>query len=269
MKRDKNLRWTPSSPSDFRYSQVAIIGGTGGIGRALAQHLATLGAKVTVVGRSFRDQNIPGLTFVEADLSRMQEAARVAEELPAQNLDMVLFTTGVMAGPMHETTNEGLEADLAISYLSRLVILRGIAGRLGQRPSAGGRKPRVFSWGFPGTNQKANLEDLNSERSYGRMSAHMSTVAGNEALVLDATERYAAFSTYGMNPGFVKTDIRGKLFGGKNWLHHLIEGLSGFSPNRRRTTPRRLCLYCSRPNSTGTTAPCWTARGAPSFRRLG
>ncbi|QEL22096.1 hypothetical protein FQV39_05605 [Bosea sp. F3-2] len=97
---------------------------------------------------------------------------------------------------------------------------------MGQQPRAAGKKPRVFIWGFPGTNQKANTEDINSERGYGRMSAHMNPVAGNEALVLDAAERFPNFSTYGMNPGFVKTDIRGKLFGGKNWLYHLLEGLS-------------------------------------------
>ena len=224
MKHDKSLHWTATPNGEFKGKKVAIVGGTGGIGRAFAQRLAALGAQVTVIGRSFRDQNMPGISFVKADLSLMREAARIAEALPAQSFDLVLLTTGVMAGPQREVTSEGLENDLAISYLSRLVVLWGIAGRLA--PHADGKKPRVFVWGFPGTNQKANIEDLNSERGYGRMSAHMNTVAGNEALVLDAAERFQGFNTYGMNPGFVKTDIRGKLFGGKNWLYHLVEGLS-------------------------------------------
>ncbi|MFF8803175.1 MULTISPECIES: hypothetical protein [unclassified Methylobacterium] len=39
----------------------------------------------------------------------MREAERVAAELPAEKLDIVVFTTGVMAGPKRETTPKGIE----------------------------------------------------------------------------------------------------------------------------------------------------------------
>lgn len=230
MKRDKSWTWrrVASSSINLNGMKAAIVGGTGGIGRALALYLAGRGAEVIVVGRSFRDRGVGGLSFLQADLSRMSEAKRVAAELPAETLDLMVFTTGVMAGPKRETTSEGIEQDLAISYLSRLVILRGIADRFGSQRPAGKPKPRVFVMGFPGSGQKANVEDLNSDRSYGRMKAHMNTVAGNEALVLDAAQRYPHLDTFGLNPGFVKTGIRGNLFGGDNWLYRTMERLTSF-----------------------------------------
>lgn len=226
MKRDQSLQWHAPDVLDFTGARAAIVGGTGGIGRALARKLASKGAAVIVVGRQFRDAPTAGVEFMAADLSSMREARRVGRSLPAEGLDLVVFTTGIMAGPKREVTADGIERDLAVSYLSRLVILREIAGRLGQARAADARKPRVFVTGFPGSGQKANVDDLNSEHSYGRMTAHMNTVAGNEALVLDAAVRYRHFETFGLNPGFVSTGIRTNLFGGKNWLYHTVEWLA-------------------------------------------
>lgn len=228
MKRIRSFSWTAPALSELRGKKAAIIGGTSGIGRAVARLLAANGAAATVVGRTFQDSGTPRIDFVEADLSRMAEARRVAETLPAETLDFIVFTTGIMAGPKRETTSDGIERDLAVSYLSRFVILRGIADRLGtQRPNDAVR-PRMFVMGFPGSGQRANVDDLNSDRSYGGMTAHMNTVAGNEALVLDAAHRYPDIDSFGLNPGFVKTGIRANLFGGDNWLYRTMERMAGF-----------------------------------------
>jgi NAD(P)-dependent dehydrogenase (short-subunit alcohol dehydrogenase family) len=121
-------------------------------------------------------------------------------------------------------TAEGIERDLAVSYLSRFVILNAIASRLGRDRATATFKPRIFVMGFPGTEQRADVGDLNSERSYKRFAAHSNTVAGNEVLVLEAARRFADVDVFGLNPGFVKTDIRANLFGSRalvsliNWL---------------------------------------------------
>jgi NAD(P)-dependent dehydrogenase (short-subunit alcohol dehydrogenase family) len=229
MKKDKSITWHHVDPKslDLRTLKVAVIGGTGGIGRSLARALAKQGAEVLVVGRTFKDKTIPNISFVKADLSRLADARRVAGELPAENLDLVIMTTGVMAGPKRETTSDGIERDLAISYLSRFVILNAIAPRLGKDRSEPRMKSRVFVMGFPGSGQKANVADLNSENSYGRMKAHMNTVAGNEALVLDVARRFPQIDVFGLNPGFVKTGIRANLFGSKLLLM-IAEGLTSF-----------------------------------------
>ena len=207
---------------------TAVIGGTGGIGRSLAQDLAKQGANVLVVGQTFRDAEMTNISFLKADLSLLVDAKRVADEMPAERLDLVVMTTGIMAGPKREVTAEGIERDLAVSYLSRYVILNAIAPRLGRDRPQPRLKPRVFVMGFPGSGQAANVEDLNSERSYGRMKAHMNTVAGNEALVLDVARRFPDIDVFGLNPGFVKTGIRVNSFGSNKLLLKIIEGLAGF-----------------------------------------
>jgi NAD(P)-dependent dehydrogenase (short-subunit alcohol dehydrogenase family) len=228
-KLDKNFSPNPAGLATISLAglKVAVIGGTGGIGRAISRQLAAKGADVVVVGQTFRDQNAPRIAFMRADLSLLQEARRVADQLQARVLDIVIFTTGIMAGPTREVTAEGLERDLAVSYLSRFVILNGIAPHLGKDRTKSETRPRVFVMGFPGTEQKADVDDLNSERSYKRMAAHANTVAGNEVLVLEAGRRFPDIDVFGLNPGMVKTSIRENFFGSRLSLA-VVEWLTGF-----------------------------------------
>jgi len=128
-------------------------------------------------------------------------------------------------GPGARTNPRGIERDMAISYLSRLVILREIAPRLGRDRPAGSTVPRVFVMGYPGGNVEADVRDLNAEKSYSKWKTHAGTVAGNEALVLDAAQRYPHALFFGLNPGFVNTNIRGNLFGTNTFLLKLMEWL--------------------------------------------
>ena len=66
---------------DVLAKRVAVVGGTGDIGRALARTLASHGANVVVVGQTFRDADVPSIEFIEADLSLMSDARRVAAQL--------------------------------------------------------------------------------------------------------------------------------------------------------------------------------------------
>lgn len=213
--------------------RVAVVGGTNGLGRAIARRLAQQGAKVTVVGRTFRDEGTPNLDFLAADLESVAEARRVAAALPAEDLDVLIFTTGVFTAPTREVSPDGIERDLAISYVSRFVILGGVADRLGRnRPG----RPRVFVMGFPGTDEAGNPDDLNAERTYAQLPAHLNTVAANEALVLDAARRWPRLAVFGLNPGLVQTDIRANMLGGtESWRFRVVETLIGlFTPTADR-----------------------------------
>jgi NAD(P)-dependent dehydrogenase (short-subunit alcohol dehydrogenase family) len=227
-KKDTRIAWrrVEASSLDLKGIKVAIVGGTSGLGRALSRLMALRGASAIVVGQTFRDAGVPGIKFMKADLSLMREAKRVGEALPAETLDIVIFTTGIFAGPKRETTADGIERDLAVSYLNRLVILREIAPRLGKARNGARTKPRVFVMGFPGTGQAGTLDDLNAEKSYKAMPVHMNTVAGNEVLVLDAAQRYPHLTVFGLNPGLHKTDIR-KNFWGDTLKSRFMEWMIG------------------------------------------
>ena len=172
---------------------------------------------------------------MKADLSLMRETERVAKLLPAEQLDLLLFTTGIFAAPQRQGTAEGIERDMAVSYLSRLVMLRELAPRLGSdRPSARAKlRPRVFVMGFPGAGQAGRLGDLNADKSYSALTVHMNTVAGNEMLVLDAAKRYPNATFFGLNPGLIRTNIRSNLFGGDTLLYRFTEWMIGLLAPQR------------------------------------
>ncbi|CDM61156.1 MULTISPECIES: SDR family NAD(P)-dependent oxidoreductase [Rhizobium] len=118
MQRDSSITWRRIEKNSLNLAglNVAVIGGTGGIGRSLAHDLAKQGADVLVVGQTFRDAETKNISFLKADLNLVIDAKRVADEMPAETLDLVLMTAGIMAGPKREVTAEGIERDLALSY---------------------------------------------------------------------------------------------------------------------------------------------------------
>lgn len=229
MKRNDRITWKPveASELDLKGTTAAIIGGTGGLGRALSRLLVARGASVTVVGQTFRDSDVRGIEFVQADLSLLKEAQRVAEALPAEKLDLLVFTTGIFAAPERQETAEGLERDMAVSYLNRLVMLRAMAPRLGKARDPKKGKPRVFIMGYPGAGQAGIPDDLNAERAYRGMTVHMNTVAGNELLVLESAARYPNACFFGLNPGLIKTNIRSNFLGEDTLRFRLVESMIG------------------------------------------
>lgn len=225
VRADIKISLTADSARLYEGKKVAIVGGTNGIGRALGLELAAKGAEVIVIGQTFRDAGTPNLRFIQADLSTADQARRVADELPAETLDVVVFTSGILAAKTRQANADGIELDMAISYLSRFVILRQIAGRLGNARPSPKAKPRVFVYGFPGTDIKAALDDFNSEQDYRYMAVHYNTVVGNEALVLDGAKRYPGINVYGLNPGILKSNIRANIFGQGTLLMTVAESI--------------------------------------------
>lgn len=127
--------------------------------------------------------------------------------------DVVIFTTGIVAAKERQESAEGIEMDMAVSTLSRLVILRELVPRL----SSGAR---VFVYGMPGNGMKFRPDDLNAEKGYepGFGYVHANTVGGNEAVVhhlaATATAKEGGVTFYGMNPGMLSTGFRDTMHGG-------------------------------------------------------
>jgi hypothetical protein len=109
-------------------------------------------------------------------------------------------------------------------------------GELGRTVMFKNMGPRVFVMGFPGTDELGDPTDLNAEQSYGQFPAHMNTVAANEALVLDTAARFPGLGVFGLNPGLVKTTIRGNALGGTSSIRFkVVETVIGwFTPTPER-----------------------------------
>ena len=215
---------------------VLCVGCTAGLGEAIAERAAEAGAKVVVVGRRqsahLRDRAFHGtgsVRHVTADLSSMKEAARLAKELMRQErFSYIMFTVGILAPPTRDESTEGIEIDLAVSYLSRLVFAANALPQLW--PISPQRHARVFVMGFPGTTNTFNIDvaNLNSDtKPYSAWGAHELTIAGNEALVKHLAAKFEhRVDVFGLNPGLIPTDIRANITGGSGTLTHAaVEGL--------------------------------------------
>jgi NAD(P)-dependent dehydrogenase (short-subunit alcohol dehydrogenase family) len=237
--------WTAEMPSGVKLDgkSVLVVGGTSGLGQAIARECQAKGASpVTVVGRSFKD-DASKIKFVQADLSLMSEAKKVGETV--EPADVVVLTTGIIAAATRQASGEGIEMYMAVSFLSRLVILKYLTPRL--KPGS-----RVFVMGFPGSNTPVkNLEDFNWEKSYdgGFGAVHTNTVSGNEALVLEYASKSNGILYFGLNPGLIKTGIRSNMYTGgamKYFFGPLIEGMLGiFSSSPRQYASRIVPLFVS------------------------
>lgn len=228
MKTVPSFTWTPPALINLNPLNVIIFGGTGGLGQAISHKLAGGGANVTVIGQTFRDENTPNVSFVKGDLTSIKKSRELAKNLDVSNTDLVLFTAGIMSSSKRQETEEGLEKDLAVSFLSRKVIIDEIASKLKVEKNTLGFIPRVFIMAYPGSGQLGNLEDLNSEEKYKAFAAHMNTVAGNEALVYDSVAKFPNVHFYGLNPGIVKTSIRNNFLGENSWKSGIIETVVGW-----------------------------------------
>ena len=97
--------------------------------------------------------------------------------MPAESINMIIFTQGIFTGRKRLVSQENIELDVAVSYLSRFVIARDIVSRIGKNILSQNVKPRIFIMGFPGGYREAgSIDDLNSEKSYNWYKAHMNGV---------------------------------------------------------------------------------------------
>ena len=260
------IRPIPIEQLDLSSKRMAVVGGTNGLGRAIAAQALARGAEVTVVGRKFRDDPADRLTFVAADLSSMKDAVRVGRELPAESFDVVLFTTGIIAAKTREETPEHVERDVAISYLSRLAILQGLSPRLGSAREASAPRPRVFVMGSPGTGEIGNPDDLNSEKDYRSMAAHGNTLAGNEILVLGAKDRFPGPAFFDWAPTWSRPASAATSWATAASLTNWSRPPSASSCNPLRPTPSGWCHCFSPRNSKAGPGSCSATKPNRSCR---
>ena len=196
--------------------RVALVtGGTGGIGREVARGLAERGTRVTIVGRTAdkgrrAESELRAATgnqqieFVRADLSLTREVRRVARQFREghDRLDLLVNS----AGTIHlkfDRTEEGLESNIASSYLGRFLITNLLLDLLKR-----GVPSRVIT--IAGSRGKGTVDPTHfTNPRYGGMRAHGQAQAANDMFTLELAERLegSGVETVALNPGNVDTDI--------------------------------------------------------------
>src|SRR6186997_229473 len=153
---------------------VLITGGTGGIGRATAVRLASMGARVGITGRDLgRTQRAAAEIASEsangtvdafgADMSSQTEVRRLAAEVLAAypRLDVLINNVGGFWSHRHVTA-DGLEHTFALNHLAPFLLTSLLLDRL--KASAPARIVTVSSGAQ--SMGAIDFDDLMSERKY-------------------------------------------------------------------------------------------------------
>lgn len=160
--------WTAPADGSLEGRTALVTGPTSGLGRATAEALAGLGARVVLVGRSeaklagVRDAMVAAhgedrFPIVVADMGSMASVrAAVAQVLAAESrLDILIDNAGAIY-PERTIGPDGIEATMAIMAVNPFVLIAGLLPLLER--SGGGRVITVTSGGM--YTQGIDLDDL-------------------------------------------------------------------------------------------------------------
>ena len=194
---------------------VLVTGGTGGIGRAAAEGLARLGARVAVTGRDIaRTQAAaaeiaaatanPAVDAFAADLSVQAGVRRLARDVldACPRLDVLVNNAGGFWARRHLTA-DGLEYTFALNHLAPFLLTNLLLDQL--TASAPARIVTVSS-GAQALG-KINFDDLQGERAYSGQRAYNQSKLANVMFTYELARRLAGTGVTAtvLHPGVTRT----------------------------------------------------------------
>jgi len=195
---------------------VLVTGGTGGIGRATALGLATMGAHLAITGRDreraegaahqIRAAGGGKVDLFVADLSSQSEVRRLAGEVlqTYPRIDVLVNNVGGYWNTRHVTV-DGLEHTFALNHLAPFLLTNLLLDRLKQ--SAPARVVTVSS------NAQAmgriDFDDLQGERAYSGGRAYNQSKLANVLFTYELAKRLEAsvVTANALHPGVVRTSF--------------------------------------------------------------
>src|SRR2546422_815613 len=196
---------------------VLITGGTGGIGKATAIGLATLGARVGITGRDLARAEqaaadiraTSGNTAVDAfaaDLTSQAEVRRLAAAVldAYPRLDVLVNNVGGFWAHRHPTA-DGLEHTFALNHLASFLLTNLLLDRL----KASAPAPGVTGSSHLQAEGRIELDDLQGARNYSGQSAYGQSKLANVMFTNELARRLegTGVTATSLHPGFVRTDF--------------------------------------------------------------
>ena len=194
---------------------VLITGGTGGIGRAAAVGLASMGARVGITGRDrpradaaaaaiARESGNPAIDVFVADMSSQAEVRRLADEVLAAypRLDVLLNNVGGFWAHRHMTA-DGLEHTFALNHLAPFLLTNLLLERL--KASAPARVVTVSSGAQ--SMGKIDFDDLMGEQKYSGSRAYNQSKLANVMFTYELARRLegTGVTATALHPGLTST----------------------------------------------------------------
>lgn len=194
---------------------ILITGGTGGIGRATAEGLARIGARVAITGRDQARTSRaaaeiaaatgnPAIDGYGADLSSQAEVRRLAGEIldAYPRLDVLINNVGGFWAT-RRVTADGLEHTFALNHLAPFLLTTLLLDRL--TASAPARIVTVSSGAQ--SMGRIDFDDLQGERGYSGQRAYNQSKLANVVFTYELARRLAGIGVTAtvLHPGVVRT----------------------------------------------------------------
>ena len=195
---------------------VLVTGATGGIGRATAMGLATMGANLAITGRDrertegaareIRAVSSGQVDLFVADLSSQSEVRRLADEVlqTYPRIDVLVNNVGGYWNTRH-VTPDGFEHTFALNHLAPFLLTNLLLDRLKQ--SAPARVVTVASNAH--ATGEIDFDDLQGERSYSGSRAYNQSKLANILFTYELARRLqaSAVTANALHPGVVNTSF--------------------------------------------------------------
>ena len=195
---------------------VLVTGASGGIGKATALGLATMGADVAVTGRD-RDRADAAAAEIRAagggrvdvfiaDLSSQADVRRLADQVlhTLTTIDVLVNNVGGYWNTRHLTA-DGLEQTFALNHLAPFLLTTLLLDRL--TDSAPARVVTVSSNAH--AMGRIDFDDLQGERSYSGARAYNQSKLANVLFTYELARRMpaASITANALHPGVVSTSF--------------------------------------------------------------
>ena len=214
-----------SAPADlsptYEGKRVMVVGGTRGIGRAIACTLREAGAHVTIIGRSavpfaHVTKASPACDAFAADLATVVGCRKLVAEVVSAGVkpfDYLIFTVGAWPDFAEPYTSEGVEKVVALDLLARHFVLDGLAsaGLL----TSGARVLNVLASAQQvpfQTEESIRTRVAAVEPPSSMFAALLPVGVAADAWLQDAAARHPSLSFVGMFPGILPTDLASSTF---------------------------------------------------------
>ncbi|KAH7151002.1 hypothetical protein DER46DRAFT_512592 [Fusarium sp. MPI-SDFR-AT-0072] len=168
-------------------SNALVVGGTSGIGYAIASRLATSPnyqfSSITIVGRT-KPQVMPAekVSFRSVDATSMLALKDFAQEFRSDSqsspLDLLVMTQGIMSFAGRTETSEGIDRKMALHYYGRQLLIRELSPILSQDA-----KVLLVLDGLNGSPEKLNWDDLDLKETFSLAHAANHCICMNDAMI--------------------------------------------------------------------------------------
>ena len=182
----KTKTWINKNTYSLEGKKIAISGATGGLGRELCLHVASLGGDLVLLVRNEKKcesleaeikEKYPeiSVSHLNVDMEEVSSVERAADELTKMGIDMLFLNAGAYSIPRHKTTL-GYDNVFTINFLSPYLLAKRLLPYLRER---GGRIIAVGSIAHRYSSSDINDVDFSTRKPsnlvYGNSKRYLMT----------------------------------------------------------------------------------------------